>query len=197
MKKCIKCGKQKDLSSFYRNRDGKDGRLNSCKSCVRKDRIYFNRTKKGLISRIYDNQTQNSKARGHNAPGYTKAELREMLMASDLFNKIFNEWELSGYAKRLTPSIDRKNDYVGYEITNIQIMTWGENDDKGHSDLKSAKLFDNHSPISQYSISGMFIKSYISQAEASRITKVNKGNIGECCRGNRKKAGGFKWEYSK
>lgn len=52
-------------------------------------------------------------------------------------------------------------------------------------------------PILQFSLSGDLIKEYPSIAEAHRQTGINKGNIGECCRYNKKytHAGGFIWRF--
>jgi hypothetical protein len=34
MKKCIRCGTEKDISMFHKHKEMKDGHLNKCKTCV-------------------------------------------------------------------------------------------------------------------------------------------------------------------
>lgn len=49
--------------------------------------------------------------------------------------------------------------------------------------------------VLQYTTDGIFIKEFISVAEASRQTTINKSCIRDCCRGKQKSAGGFIWRY--
>ena len=49
--------------------------------------------------------------------------------------------------------------------------------------------------ILQFSKNGEFIAEYPSTGEAERQTGCYHGNICNCCKGNRKSAGGFIWRY--
>ena len=37
IKECFKCGAERPLSGFYKHKDTKDGHLNKCKECTKKD----------------------------------------------------------------------------------------------------------------------------------------------------------------
>lgn len=50
-------------------------------------------------------------------------------------------------------------------------------------------------PVIQYDLDGNFICEYSSVHEASRITGINRGNIGSCCRGLYKKTKGYIWKF--
>lgn len=50
-------------------------------------------------------------------------------------------------------------------------------------------------PVLQYSITGEFMKEWVSTSTAARETGVNVGNISLCCRGKYHQAGGFVWKY--
>lgn len=51
--------------------------------------------------------------------------------------------------------------------------------------------------VYQYSLSGELLGEYSSTGEASRQTGVNQQNISSVCRGQRAKAGGYIWSYTK
>ena len=50
--------------------------------------------------------------------------------------------------------------------------------------------------VAQYTKTGEFIAEYASAYEAERQTKVNQGNICNCCNGKYKSAGGYIWRYN-
>jgi group I intron endonuclease len=58
------------------------------------------------------------------------------------------------------------------------------------------KKDDRKKEVFQMSLNNEFLNSFESIAEATKITGVNKSSIAKCCRGERKKAGGFIWKFS-
>lgn len=52
-------------------------------------------------------------------------------------------------------------------------------------------------PVSQFTKSGDFLRSYESGKEAHRETGVNHSHIMECCAGKVKTAGGYVWKYGR
>lgn len=51
--------------------------------------------------------------------------------------------------------------------------------------------------VNQYDINKNFIQKWNGISEAGRQLKIDPTNISYCCKGKRKTAGGFKWEYAR
>jgi len=75
-------------------------------------------------------------------------------------------------------------------------MTWEENNEKGHSDRKNGINNKDSTAVRQYTIDMEYLNEFFSIQEASRCTKINRGNISSCCSGKLNSAGGFKWNYT-
>ena len=194
-KQCCDCKEIKTLSYFSKAKRSKDGLQESCKECFSaRARIYF-RTKDGLISRIYGSQRGSSKQRGHSLPTYSKQELTDWLYAQKKFHILFDNWKRLDFQTDYVPSVDRKDDYIGYTLSNIQLTIWKVNRDKGHSDRMNGVNNKTNKSVIQYTKNSEFVAKYHSAKEAKRKTGVHFGNISECCLGNRKSAGGFKWSF--
>lgn len=193
MKSCLVCSVTLPLNDYHKCAQNKDGHMNQCKHCS----WLYRRSYKGKIGVMYGAQKANSKSRKHPAPGYSLEEFTVWLESAGYTNK-YAQWEQAGYSKRLAPSADRLDDALPYTLTNLQLITWGENDDKAHADFISGKLQNKHSPVRQLTKDGQLIAIHVSQSAAERATGVLQGNIGVICRSTssrRKTAGGFKWEY--
>ena len=57
-KECFKCGTRKSLTEFYKHPQMKDGRVNKCKECNKKD-VRENRNKRLDYYRAYDRERGN------------------------------------------------------------------------------------------------------------------------------------------
>jgi len=62
--------------------------------------------------------------------------------------------------------------------------------------MHSKKTNVSRIPVSQYTELGEKIATYPSQAEASRRTGINRGNIWSSANFVRYKAGGYVWRYA-
>ena len=196
MKQCKTCKMHKNEKQYYKRKDRNNIPRLECKTCTSKAIKLKERTKDGLITNIFITERRSSKKRGFIPPEYTKEELKEWLTGQELFHKLFDEWVKSGYLKNKRPSVDRKDDYIGYKMDNIQLMTWQENSEKGNKDRFNGLNNKHSKAVEQFTKDNEFIKRFYSISKASRETGVNLSKISECCKGKYKTAGGFIWGYS-
>jgi len=199
MKKvCSKCGELKSLDDFYKRKDRKVGVISECIICSKERCKKYHRTKDGLVTKIYYSQICNSKQKGNRSPTYSKQELKEWLFSQKIFHELYDKWKDSGYDKMLVPSCDRTDDYQGYSLDRLQLMTWGNNINKSYEDKKNG--VNNKNSIAVISIHKITNKEteYYSMHQAERQTGIFQSNISKCC-ANKKKhnsAGGYYWKYS-
>lgn len=122
-KTCVSCKESKSNTKYDDNRA-------KCKKCRRVEALNRDRTFEGAIKRIYYGQVSRSKTRNHLAPSYSFKELRDWLIVNG-FSKLYEEWAKSKYDRYSRPSCDRINNNKGYSLDNIELTTWGVNDQRG------------------------------------------------------------------
>ena len=62
-------------------------------------------------------------------------------------------------------------------------------------DAKRKMKISHYKKVFQFDKNNNFIKEWNGIKEVEKILKISNGNISECCRGNRKTAGGYIWRY--
>jgi len=188
MKQCISCNNIKDDALF-------DSGSNQCKDCRRAAQRTIDKSKEGVIKRIYNEQLKNSRKRSHPAPSYTSADLVEFVVSHDTYENMYSQWVDSGYNRKHRPSIDRVDALLPYTMDNIELTTWDINIKRAHTDMRQDKLKTgfNKVAVEQYTLDGLFVAGYISQLEAARATGINNTDISKAILGVSMQAGGFQW----
>lgn len=131
-----------------------------------------------IAGEMFYKHTERSKIHSYKKVSYTKKELTEWVLKQPDVTKLFDNWIKSGHKKDLRPSIDRVEAKTGYHLSNIQLMTWEENNQKGRAENR---ILQNKAVL-QFTKDGEFIKEWESAIEASRaiapkIKNHNKSNI--------------------
>jgi len=98
----------------------------------------YEKTKKGFLVRLYRNMesriTGVQKVKAHLYVGkalLNRDEFYEWSLNNISFHNLFADWEKSNYERRLTPSVDRVDSSKGYEISNMEWITFTENCKRG------------------------------------------------------------------
>lgn len=189
------CKQLKTLNQFTKNLQKKDNLSNYCKDCTKAKSKKYSRSIPGVVSKLYASQLQRTKINKLPAVAYTKKELCKWLLSQPHFYYIYSAWVSSGYLRDYAPSVDRLEDYLGYSLTNIQLVVFKENRLKASFDIKEGRNNKLSKKVVQKSIDGVLLNTFHSLREAERCTDIRNSTISKCCNGLLLNAGGFVWEY--
>ena len=143
------------------------------------------RTLDGLINRMYWQQVQRSKDRGHKPPSYTLESFKIYCLTNDGYHNLFKDWKKSDFNFKLIPSFDRLDNSIGYSFDNIELVTWKENNKRATDEIRKE--------VYQYTLDGLFIKKHKSIQHAADYAGCDRSSISRCRDGIRKTAGGYRW----
>ena len=101
---------------------------------IKKKKINYYRTMNGFLTHRYASMKQ------RNVVSFSKEELSKWLdCRKRLFEKLLIEWKKNGFKREFSPSINRIDDFKGYSIDNIELITWKKNNELGINSIKTKK----------------------------------------------------------
>lgn len=160
----------------------------------------YRRTKSGLVHHIFNNQRLTSRRAGRPQPTYTYELLEDWMFNHKDFQRLYTNWVASDYDRMLSPSIDRKNNTLGYSFDNIELMSWKQNlYNQKTQNMDCTFLTKNSKAVRQLDLDGNLIETYKSIGSALRAVRGNRvgaSNVAGAANGRLTKAYGFRWEWA-
>lgn len=193
MKVCTSCSESLTEDYFHKNRG-------SCKSCTSSNSMKTSRKVNGLVKGMYRSQLHRSIVRGHPPPEYSKNIFMIWLFSQTSFREIYDEWTKGGYQKGRVPSVDRIDSSVHYKLSNISLVTWGDNSrnwdiEGANNNTKSFVKEPSSNAICQMTLDWECIDVFPSMVEASRLTGISYMKISRCFRSLTKNPTDYRWSY--
>ena len=185
---CSQCNEHIERRTSHVN----SSKTSLCKACLMSNRMKTHGKTNTRLFRIW--QGMKDRCNNPNNPAYGYYGNKDIRVCDEWENSFeaFYQWSIAnGYADDLV--IDKDIKYGGLTTAKIyspQTCMWVtalEN----ITEANKSRVKE----VYQYDLESNFIAKYASQAEASRQTGISQGNIGQVLKGNRTKAGGYKWQY--
>ena len=179
MKICKKCKTSKNLEEYYNMKLNKDGKSGKCKEWTKKDvrrnsekvGDKYESSEKGVVRVIYKTMKRNNKLRGFGEMPFSKEDLSSWLYNNNNFKNLYDNWIKSGKDSRSKPSVDRLDDFKGYQFDNMSLVTWKDNKDHQTKDILTGVGTSGNrcSNVGKYDLHGNLIKTYVSYQEVRRV----------------------------
>jgi len=151
-KKCFKCNNVKPLLDFYKHPQMPDGHVGKCKECNKKDvkdnsilkKEYYRNYDKDRIRNNFNyiflhkysgikNRSMKKMKNNYSSCGKKYCTKDEFLNWCNefenmkIFKKLWKKWKNNNFDRKFAPSIDRINNNIGYELSNIRWLSLSEN----------------------------------------------------------------------
>lgn len=128
------------------------------------------------------------------ANGITQEEINQRGVLASANAKIIYDWK--GIIEDYRTGIPIKEIAIKYKISSESIIYKGLKRNNIQLRGQSEQIIPNRSKkIDQYDLSGNFLATFQSAAEAARVTNGSAGKIAATARGVQKTSGGFKWRW--
>jgi hypothetical protein len=210
---CTKCGIEKEVTEFSKQKHGKFGATSDCKECRRKIGKEFYKRNKIIINKKHNNYYQENKdtilkrnkfdykdKKSKFPWKYTFKSIKDRCTNKNRshykyyggrgINCLITEEEVKFLWFRDKaylmehPSIDRIDNDGHYTLENCRFL-----------EMKEHQLKDKMKPIIQFTKEGVFVKEWNSIKEAGQTLSISGGDLSNCLHGKFKQMGGFKWKY--
>jgi hypothetical protein len=131
-------------------------------------------------------------------------DLRRNISTSRILQKAWNKYGETNFTFEVIEEVNKGVDLQEREQYWIDVLNPAYNIQRKAGSPKGRRpnpeqiekvLIHTRKPIIQNSLTGEFLKEWPSIAEASRTLGINAGNIGYCCQGGAKTAGGFIFKF--
>lgn len=127
-----------------------------------------------------------------NSSGYKMVRLSK---EGKVKHKFVHRLLLEMFAENINnyPCINHKDgNKLNNNLSNLEYCTYSYNNKEAYK-LGLKKPY--RKKVNQYTKDNIFLKTYNSILEASKITNIDRANIGHCCKNEVKTAGGYIWKY--
>lgn len=193
MRKCVYCGCLKHKSKFH-------GKVTYCKAC---DSLKNDKSLKhwrrffGHIAHSYQGMIQATRDRQAKRPmpdvSVTMETIFHFVFSNPAnrmkYETMYAAWQASGFDTNLCPSFDRLDTSKSYDLDNIQLITWKENNDLAH---KAAGVTTYQYAVDQQG-NLTFVAEFESVKAAAASINTLTSNIHKVCRGSTSSHGGYYW----
>lgn len=139
------------------------------------DKQAYYRSFDGRIRKMWETASRRTRDKGHKGQMVSQEEFFKLASNSKEYKQQYTQWEDSGFATRLTPTLDRKDATKGYVNGNLQFLTYSDNVIKGNQEWKKTPW--KARMITVKAVKDKKTKTFKSLSEVSRFLNVHKSTI--------------------
>ena len=149
-----------------------------------------------IVKVIFTDQVERTRLKDLPKVQYNLDELMEWVFNQENLESMYDFWIIKKRAKDYKLTIDRFNDYDGYNFKNIRLLFWCLNNEKGCRDRVIGINNKQSKAVLQYLLDGeTLVKEYHSVSNAAVSTNSHTGQIAAVCKGRRNTHNGYIWKY--